>query len=100
MKRWIFAFSFLFFSAIFSMFFSKAVAQTASTSPLRTHPQADSIRNERVQLEKETELKILEKLEESRLREEKARMQKIEMTNFSVVNPAPVAPLQNQTQTF
>lgn len=75
-------------------------AQAQTASPLRTHPQADYIKNERVQLEKETELKILEKLEESRLREERTRMQRIEATNFSVVNPAPGAPIQSQTTTF
>ena len=83
-------------------------AQTAApTSPLRTNPNADYIRNERVHLEKETELKILEKLEESRLREEQARMQRIEATNFSVVGqpaqqqqPQQVVPVQTQTSTF
>ncbi len=78
------------------------------TQTLRTHAQADYIRNERVQLEKDTELKILEKLEQSRLQEEKTRMQRIEAANFSVVNPAPQyqqqqqtpVQVQSQTQTF
>ena len=85
----------------FALIFLVAVStQAQMTSPLRIHPQADSIKNERVQLEKETELKILEKLEESRLKEERARMQRIEATSFSVVNPAPAAPIESQTQTF
>ena len=61
-------------------------AALAQTSPLRTHPQADYIRNERVELEKQTELKILEKLEESRLQEERTRMQRVEGTSFSVID--------------
>lgn len=71
---------------------TSAQAQSAGqpqAQTLRTHAQADYIRNERVQLEKDTELKILEKLEQSRLQEEKTRMQRIEAANFSVVNPAP-----------
>lgn len=82
---------------ISAILFTALATHAQTSSPLRTHPQADSIKNERVQLEKETELKILEKLEQSRLQEERARMQKIEATNFSVVNPAPAASAQTQT---
>lgn len=86
----------LLFAVVFAAVSASAQTQQQA-QPLRVHPNADYIRTARVQLEKDTELKILEKLEESRLREERARMQMIEGTNFSVVNPAPNQPVQTQT---
>lgn len=74
------------------------LAETRPTSPLRSQARADYIKSERVQLEKTTEVKLLEKIEESRLREEKNRMQKIDTLNFSVVKPE--SSENNQTQTF
>ncbi|MDG0816544.1 hypothetical protein [Bdellovibrio svalbardensis] len=101
MKNIVFSFALVLLAAVSAQAQSLGQPQTQT---LRTHAQADYIRNERVQLEKETELKILEKLEESRLQEERTRMQRIEATNFSVVNPTAQSqqqvPVQVQTQTF
>lgn len=67
-----------------------------AASALRS--RAESIKDSRVEMEKQTELKILEMLEESRIRDEQARMRSIEGTSFNVQAPAQQAPVQ-QTQT-
>ena len=71
-----------------------------AASGLRT--RAESIKDSRVEMEKQTELKILEMLEESRIRDEQARMRTIQGTSFNVqpVQQAPVqqAPVQQQVQ--
>ena len=50
--------------------------------------RAEAIKDSRVEMEKQTELKILEMLEESRIRDEQARMRSIEGTSFNVQAPA------------
>ncbi|MFM6929173.1 MAG: hypothetical protein ACKOX6_11955 [Bdellovibrio sp.] len=55
---------------------------TYAASGLRS--RAESIKDSRVEMEKQTELKILEVLEESRIRDEQARMRTIEGTSFNV----------------
>jgi hypothetical protein len=49
----------------------------------------DGLKDARKQLEMNTELTILEKLEASRLADEKIRREKFESLNFSVVNENP-----------
>lgn len=92
MKNIVFSFVFIVLAAV------SAKAQTSEqTQTLRTHSQANYLKNERIHLEKETELKILEKLEESRLQEEKTRMRRIEAANFNVLSSAPQTAAQTQT---
>ncbi|UOF01913.1 hypothetical protein [Bdellovibrio reynosensis] len=54
------------------------------------------LKSARQQMEAQTESTILEKLEESRLRDEANRRQQFETLNFSVVNDGS-APVQNST---
>lgn len=56
--------------------------------------RAEAIKDSRVEMEKQTELKILEMLEESRIRDEQARMRSIEGTSFNVQAPAQQVPVQ------
>ncbi|MBO9667859.1 MAG: hypothetical protein J7501_13740 [Bdellovibrio sp.] len=58
----------------------------AEVSGLRT--RAQDIKSERVEMEKRTEMKILEKLEESRMRDEQNRMRIIESTSAVTVPAA------------
>jgi hypothetical protein len=69
---------------------ASAVGAQAEVSGLRT--RAQDIKGERVAMEKRTELKILEMLEESRIRDEQNRMRIIEATSATTV-PV-VAPTQ------
>ncbi|MGE5085438.1 MAG: hypothetical protein ACM3MG_04000 [Bacillota bacterium] len=57
-------------------------ASAMAASGLRS--RTESIKDSRVEMEKQTELKILEMLEESRIRDEQARMRAIEGTSFNV----------------
>lgn len=66
-----------------------------AASGLRT--RAEAIKESRVDMEKQTELKILEMLEESRIRDEQARMRTIEGTSFNVQQPQQ-APNQQPVQ--
>ena len=66
-----------------------AAAQSQST-------QTNYIKNARIQLEKDNELKLLEQLENQRLQEEKARMQRFESLNFSV-SPQPTPSITTQS---
>ena len=65
-------------------FLAGALAQ--AQSPLRAHTESsESLRNVRVQMEKQTESLIVEMLEEQRLADEKRRRERFEKLNFNVV---------------
>ena len=65
-------------------FLAGALAQ--AQSPLRAHTaNSESLRDVRVQMEKQTETLIVEMLEEQRLADEKRRREHFEKLNFSVV---------------
>jgi hypothetical protein len=65
-------------------FLAGALAQ--AQSPLRAHTaNSESLRDVRVQMEKQTETLIVEMLEEQRLADEKKRRNHFEQLNFSVV---------------
>ena len=68
---------------------SAVAAHAQQASPLRTQSNADYVKVARVQLEKDTEQKILEQLEAARIRDEQNRMRVIEETDFTVQHPAP-----------
>jgi hypothetical protein len=71
---------------------------TRTESALRSETLTNSIKAERLQLEKETEVKLIEMIEESRLREEEARMKKVDTLNFSILKSEEKD--SDQTQTF
>ncbi|XGC79433.1 hypothetical protein ACES2L_08845 [Bdellovibrio bacteriovorus] len=73
-------------------------AATTAQAQLVTSNSAalSGLKSARQQMEAQTESTILEKLEESRLRDETNRRQQFETLNFSVVNEG-TAPVQNST---
>ncbi|MNJ92637.1 hypothetical protein D3C87_103110 [compost metagenome] len=75
--------------------FFAALAASAQTPRIT---EATFLKKERQDLEAQTEQRIMEMLETSRLREEQARMQKLESTSFSVVQPAPAIVQQPAVQ--
>ncbi|WP_374030157.1 hypothetical protein [Bdellovibrio bacteriovorus] len=72
-------------------------ATTAAAQQASYHySAAEGLKQARVQMEKETELKLLEALEQQRLQEERNRMKTVETLNFNMVAeptsvPAPAA---------
>lgn len=74
---------------------------TAAQAQLVTSNSAalDGLKGARKQMEAQTESQILEKLEESRLRDEANRRKQFEGLNFNVVNDGSAQPQDSAAQT-